>query len=297
MKQQVMLSYNRKDEAFVRMFHKDLVARDVQTWVDWQNIAPGYSWRQALYDGVLESDVMLASLSPAYVTSEMCRMECFLARANNKHIIPIVIEPCYDELPKHFETKGLEDINTLMLIQESDKPTYDNNSVETVLRLIREEFSPLVEEAIYISYPQKQLALAKRLVDDLGAANIPVWIDFMMDLGVDWRDALWSVLKKARGMVVILDPDTVNSMIIKKEILMARTRNLPTFPLVPEEVPANSDIEREMRHALDESYEMRLLSEIQWLRPIPDYETMLEKLKAALLPICQINNSENDGMN
>ncbi len=286
MNRQVMLSYSRRDEAFVRKFHADLAAREVQTWVDWQDIRPGTPWREAIYNGVLQSDAMLLFLSPAYVSSEMCRMECFLARANNKQMIPIMIETCWEDIPRYFETNGLDNLNTLLLIAPADAPAdtpvYDNDTVATVVRLIRAEFAPPVEAPVYISYPAKQRSFTRQLVQDLQAAGIPVWADFMMDFGVDWRDALWTVLKTARGMIVVLDTNTPGSQIIKKEILIARTRNLPTFPIVVAEIPEASDVEREMRHALDESYEMRLLSEIQWLRPTPDYKTMVDRLVTSL---------------
>jgi len=109
MSKQVMLSYSRKDEAFVRKFHADLEAKGVKTWLDLKDIAPGYPWRQALYDGVLTSDAMIIFLSESYIASAMCRMECFLARINNKQIIPVVIDGSVgqDALMGHFETKGV----------------------------------------------------------------------------------------------------------------------------------------------------------------------------------------------
>jgi|GEM_PF-3074387 len=173
----------------------------------------------------------------------------------------------------------------MTLTDNQDEPVYNDSHIEIILKLLRDEYATAPEEPVYISYRSPQREFAGKLANDLNAAGIPAWIDEMMDIGVDWREALWTALKQAKAMVVIMETDIATSTIIQKEILIARTRNLPTFPIVPAHIPEGSDVEREMRHTLDETYEMRLLSEIQWLRPVPDYDSMLEKLVSHLRPL------------
>jgi len=285
MSHQVMLSYNRKDEPFVRTFHEKLVEQDITTWVDWKDIKPGFPWRQALYDGVLESDLMIAFLSPNYVASGMCRMECFLAQAYRKIIIPVMIQDAWDDMDAHFETKSLANLNTVLMLQTSDTPTIDADKFSQAIQVIHQGHTPVEDEAVYISYAKNQGDFAQRILTDLQAADIPVWMDTLMEIGTDWQQALWGVLRSARAMIIIVEDGSAGSFVVQKEVLLARTRQIPIFPIIPPEIEPNSDIERELRHKLDATYEMRLISETQWLRPVPDHETMMTHLISALRPL------------
>ena len=40
----IFVSYSRKDIAFARILHQELNARDLETWIDWQDIPPSADW-------------------------------------------------------------------------------------------------------------------------------------------------------------------------------------------------------------------------------------------------------------
>src|SRR5688572_6639575 len=109
----VFLSYSHDDEAFVRKLAADLEAHGIDIWVDWRDIPAGYSWRQAIYDGILDSEFFLACLSPSYLKSELCRMEAYISRAHNKITLPIMYRECYDETSHYPETQHFPDIYNL----------------------------------------------------------------------------------------------------------------------------------------------------------------------------------------
>ncbi len=288
---QVMLSYSRKDEAFVHDFHEKLVANNVQTWADWQDIPAGFSWRQAIYDGVMESDAMLPFLSANYLASEMCRMECFLARVHQKHILPIVINDAFAEVMEsilsnnYTEISGLEFLTWLPYgeVKNDTLSLLDNEErFQQLVKVINQGFTPIPDKAVHISYPNSQRSFANKLAQDLQEANIPVWLDAMLEVGTNWVDFLWMSLRQASAIVPILSVEMPERTWLKREILVARTRHLPTFPILVQEVAQDSDKVKTLQQAFDKYYETRLLSELQWLKPVPDYETMLQKLVTAL---------------
>lgn len=45
----VFVSYSRKDIAFARILHDALRAKDLDIWIDWQDIPPFEPWLDGLY--------------------------------------------------------------------------------------------------------------------------------------------------------------------------------------------------------------------------------------------------------
>jgi len=92
----VFLSYSPKDGEFVRKLHDALEAAGRESWVDWEGIPPTAEWMEEIRQAIEAADTFVAVLSPASVTSEVCRAEIVYAAEQGKRLIPIVareVEP------------------------------------------------------------------------------------------------------------------------------------------------------------------------------------------------------------
>ena len=111
----VMLSYRSSDSDFMMELATHLRSQRIDPWIDREGIRPGEKWRDALINELKVCDKLIVILSRAYLESEHCRMELFIARSFGKPILPIMVEDCFTELRSHEETKGLEDIFMMRL--------------------------------------------------------------------------------------------------------------------------------------------------------------------------------------
>lgn len=85
------ISYSRKDIAFAKIVHKSLQDSDIETWIDWQDIAPSVDWFKEIQEAIEQADTFVFIISPTSVKSEVCSKEIAHAEKNNKRLIPIVI--------------------------------------------------------------------------------------------------------------------------------------------------------------------------------------------------------------
>ncbi|NJN21524.1 MAG: toll/interleukin-1 receptor domain-containing protein [Leptolyngbya sp. RL_3_1] len=89
-KNDVFISYSRKDKAFVetldqtfREFHRD-------PWIDWDDIQKGEDWWQSICRGIEAADTFIFVITPDSVASEVCRREIDHAVQCHKRCLPIV---------------------------------------------------------------------------------------------------------------------------------------------------------------------------------------------------------------
>jgi len=66
----------------------------IQVWVDTQEIQGGDAWRAAIVRAITDCEAFLVILSPQCVASKNVVKELSLASEKNRHIIPIIGEPC-----------------------------------------------------------------------------------------------------------------------------------------------------------------------------------------------------------
>lgn len=88
----VVISYSRKDTKVVRRLCEMLEKRDLEVWIDWQDIPPAAQWMAEVYEAIAATDALVFVVSPASAESRVCRLEIEHARQNAKRIVPVVIE-------------------------------------------------------------------------------------------------------------------------------------------------------------------------------------------------------------
>ena len=88
----VFLSYSQNDTAWVREFATTLRNSGITTWFDANDINPGEKWQEVLQQALRESNTLVVILSPNSVSSPWTFFELGAAVADNKKIIPVVIE-------------------------------------------------------------------------------------------------------------------------------------------------------------------------------------------------------------
>ncbi|MBI5936111.1 MAG: TIR domain-containing protein [Chloroflexi bacterium] len=92
-KTHVFISYAHEEKEFVRKFHDGLIKKEMDVWVDWQDIPPAADWRAEVKRAIEAADAFLFLLSPGSITSKVCGEELEWALKHNKKLIPVVIVP------------------------------------------------------------------------------------------------------------------------------------------------------------------------------------------------------------
>ena len=83
-------SYAREDQAFVRRLVEVLSAEGRDAWVDWEDIAPSAEWMKEIERAIEGADAFCFVVSPASAASTICRAELDRAVESNKRIITVV---------------------------------------------------------------------------------------------------------------------------------------------------------------------------------------------------------------
>ena len=88
----IFISYSRKDSKAAQKLITTLGDMGHDVWVDWESILPASDWLEQIYHGIEEADAFLFLVSPHSIKSEVCGVEVGHAAANNKRIVPVVIQ-------------------------------------------------------------------------------------------------------------------------------------------------------------------------------------------------------------
>jgi WD40 repeat protein len=92
----VFISYSRTDQAFVQRLHEALERRDIDVWVDWEDIPATTDWFDRISAGIRESDAFAFVMTPASLGSDVCARELDYAVELGKRIVPILHEDLGD---------------------------------------------------------------------------------------------------------------------------------------------------------------------------------------------------------
>ncbi|HRL14280.1 MAG TPA: toll/interleukin-1 receptor domain-containing protein, partial [Aggregatilineales bacterium] len=88
----VFLSYSRQNEAFARRLHTALTGKQLDTWIDWEDIPLTADWWEEIKSGIEQANNFVFVISPAALSSAVCHFEVDYARQVKKRIIPCVCE-------------------------------------------------------------------------------------------------------------------------------------------------------------------------------------------------------------
>ena len=112
----IFVSYSRKNKDFCRQLTDELQKRDIDFWVDWNDIDPTVKWKDAIGNGIEDADNFLAIVTPDWIISPICLEELNIAVANGKRLIPVV--PC--EITWNDVPAALGDLNFIFFTEAYD---------------------------------------------------------------------------------------------------------------------------------------------------------------------------------
>ena len=90
-----------------------------------------------------------------------------------------------------------------------------------------------MEHHVFISYSRKDTDIMRRIHADLLAAELLVWTDESLVPGTEsWKNAIENAIQNAGSVVVILSPDSKQSIWVEREMDYARACALPIIPVL-----------------------------------------------------------------
>ena len=87
----LLISYSRKDKVFAQKLVNRLLERQVDVWIDWEDIPPSTDWWTEIKRGIEEADVFIFLASPDSIISRICADEVLHAASNGKRLIPLIV--------------------------------------------------------------------------------------------------------------------------------------------------------------------------------------------------------------
>ena len=86
------ISYSRADSAIVKKLVAELRERDVNAWVDTENLVPGSpEWEREIERSIRGSSGLIVVLSPEANNSQWVRRELSFAEENDKPMFPVLV--------------------------------------------------------------------------------------------------------------------------------------------------------------------------------------------------------------
>ncbi|MDL1885841.1 TIR domain-containing protein [Anaerolineae bacterium CFX8] len=98
----VMISYSRKDKAFVQRLEAALRASGREVWVDWEDIPTGVDFMAEIFAGIEAANTFVFIISPDSVSSPVCLEEVRHAVTHKKRFVPILYREIDDQAKGSF---------------------------------------------------------------------------------------------------------------------------------------------------------------------------------------------------
>ncbi len=92
----LMISYSRRDKAFVTELHKGLAEAGYDVWIDWEDIPKSADWWNEIKRGIEQANAFVFVISPDSINSEVCGWEIDHAIGLKKRFVPILYREVTD---------------------------------------------------------------------------------------------------------------------------------------------------------------------------------------------------------
>ena len=86
----VFISYSRKDSDFAHRLDNAFREKEMEVWVDYEDIPLSVDWWEEIEAGIEGANVFVFIISPDSVASDICRREIDHALQHNKRFIPVL---------------------------------------------------------------------------------------------------------------------------------------------------------------------------------------------------------------
>lgn len=146
----VFVSYSRKNSAFALRLVSELSGSGLRVWFDRAKIRGGEEWWRSIEQGIALADFVILCLSPDSARSEVAQREIITARAKEKLIVPVMLEPCL-ELLKSSEFESIRWLADLHILDFSTPEQFGKSYLDLLKSL--PGFSP--PDEYYEADPEK----------------------------------------------------------------------------------------------------------------------------------------------
>lgn len=127
----IFVSYSRKNERFARRLVGDLSDAGLMVWYDRHKIKGGKRWWDEIQKGIDRADYFVFCISSTSLQSDVVNDELITALKFNKHILPIMIEDCWDEI-KQNPNPDIQQLSDLHIINFVDRQAYGASLKELI---------------------------------------------------------------------------------------------------------------------------------------------------------------------
>lgn len=88
-----------------------------------------------------------------------------------------------------------------------------------------------MQHHVFLSYSRKDVDVMRRICADMQTADLQVWTDESLIPGTEsWKNAIENAIQNAGSVVVLLSPDSKQSIWVERELDYARACGLPIIP-------------------------------------------------------------------
>jgi hypothetical protein len=199
-----------------------------------------------------------------------------------------MVKECMSLLGDHPETHGLDDIFLQYFtdLKSVGVPLSEEEAYQRVVDGILFDAAaavPAGNAPVYVAHVWKQAEFADRIATALKKRGRAVWIAARdIPVGVRWFDEQIRAIHRSRAMVVVIDEEAPKVRHLRTEIAIAGVLELPLLPVLADTVKSDWAARKALSDAFQRADDLRTLYELEPFSTEPDWDTMIERLDAAL---------------
>lgn len=238
-------------------------------------------------EAVRQCEILLPVLSPAFLSSPVCRLEVLLARSFGKRLVPVMVEECTRDLGQYPETKGLEDIFMMYFtdLRSVGLRISEDDAFRRVVESLSHDSVRPPERLVYVAYVWAEAEFADRVAMALQTRGHSIWIATRnVPLGVRWFDEQVRAIQNARAMVLVMNEKAADAALLRTELVLAGARGIPILPVLADSVKGNEDKIADLRRTVRASDDTLVLYEKHWFTSNPSWDAMIALLEEKIGP-------------